>query len=93
MTLTGLVLFVSGFPVTCRAPSTTILVGAQGSATATDIKTLADASLAKNYAGIMIWFSSVENGFSYNASWDTTNFPGSQQGFIDALNSFKAAMG
>jgi hypothetical protein len=69
------------------------LVGAQGSASATDIKTLADACLAKNYAGILIWFSSVANGFSYDSTWDTANYPVSQQAFTDALNSFNAASG
>ncbi len=88
------VLFVTpGFPVTCRAPSSTIGVGAQGSASVADIQTLANACKANNYGGIMVWFGSVANGFTYDATWDTANYPASAQAFTDALNSFQSFNG
>ena len=84
---------ISGFPVTCRAPNTTIVVGAQGSAAAADIQKLANACNTNNYGGIMVWFGSVANGFTYEATWDTANYPASAQAFTDALNSFQAFNG
>jgi hypothetical protein len=49
--------------------------GAQGSATASDVKTIADATVANGYNGIMVWFGSVVNGFTYDRTWDTCNYP------------------
>jgi hypothetical protein len=82
-----------GFPITCRAPSNTIMVGAKGITAASDIQTLASTCISKNYRGIMVWYGSVSNGFQYEASWDTSKDAASQNAFASALASFKSASG
>ena len=49
--------------VTCRAPSNSIILGAPGGISPTDMAALASASVANNYRGIMVWYASVKNGF------------------------------
>ena len=85
--------FISGFPITCRAPSTTILAGANGIISSADAQTLASACVSKNYRGIMVWYGSVSNGFAYGAGEDTSNDAASQQAYINAMNTLRSASG
>ena len=43
-----------GFPIECRAPKNTILLGAKGSSSAAAIAQLAHAALTEDYRGIMV---------------------------------------
>jgi len=78
----------SGFPIKCRAPSTTILLGAKGQAGSSTLDTLAKNAISKDYRGIMVWYVSVPDGLVYEKSWDgsSTAF---QQSFIDTMELFK----
>lgn len=79
--------------ITCRAPSDTILVGANGITSATDVETLSNACINSNFRGIMIWYGSVMNGFVYGQEADTSKSATSAQAFETALNSFKTLNG
>jgi hypothetical protein len=82
-----------GFPITCRAPSTTILVGANGISSSADVQTLTNTCISKNYRGIMIWYGSVVNGFVYGAASDTSKDTASQNAFAAALSTFQSTSG
>ena len=83
-----------GFPITCRAPSNTIMVGANGIIASSDVVTLTNACVSKNYRGIMVWYGSVSNGFNYGPSTgDTSKDTNSQNAFISAMTTLKAASG
>jgi len=82
-----------GFPITCRAPANTILLGANGVIAATDVQTLSNACINSNFRGIMIWYGSVMNGFVYGQEADTSKSTTSAQAFETALNSFKTLNG
>jgi len=69
-----------------------MMVGAKGITSASDIQALANACVSKGYRGIMIWYGSVSNGFIYEASWDTSKDPASQEAFIAAGSTLKAAI-
>lgn len=43
-----------GFPIECRVPKNTILLGAKGSSSAAAIAQLAHAALTEDYRGIMV---------------------------------------
>ena len=73
----------------CRAPVNTILLGATGSASAADIQTLTNGVNQNNYRGIMVWFASVQNGFSYGAD-DASKYSTAQQAFVNAKINFAA---
>lgn len=77
-----------GFPITCRAPTTTILLGAKGTTGSSNLATLAKNAISKDYRGIMVWFVSVPDGLVYQQSWDGSD-PAHQQSFIDTLELFK----
>ena len=49
----------SGFPIKVDVPSTSVLLGAGGQASAGTIETLAKAAHAQDLAGIMVWYASV----------------------------------
>ena len=85
--------FILGFPITCRAPSNTILVGANGVITASDVQTLSNACINRNFRGIMIWYGSVKNGFAYGPEADTSKSATSAQAFGSALTSFQTFNG
>lgn len=72
----------SGFPITSAVPSSKILVGACGCASAGDIQTLAAAVRDKDLGGIMVWYSSVND--------KATGKPGNQYGGGNMDSSNKA---
>merc|ERR1711962_1145517 len=77
-----------GFPITCRAPTNTIIVGAKGTAGSKTLNALADSCIENDYRGVMVWYASVPNGLVYGAGWDASD-PAYQQSFIDTMNKFK----
>ena len=77
------------FPIKVDVPYNAILCGAMGSASATDINTLAEESIRQNLLGIMVWYASVINGFQYGISWDTSASPESQAALAAALIMFQ----
>ena len=78
-----------GFPITCRAPKNTILLGAKGSSSSSAIATLAHAVVKENYRGIMVRFASVKNGFDYAQGWDASTSDDSISGYVNAMNMFR----
>lgn len=66
-------------------PYNGILCGCKGSASATDIRMLAEESVRQDLLGIMVWFSSVVNGFSYEESWDSSLSEDSMAAYVEAL--------
>jgi len=79
-----------GFPIKVNAPSNTILLGAKGSSTYGTIETLAKAAVDKDLLGIMVWYSSVKNGFQYAVTWDAQGSESSQKGYNRAMEIFKS---
>jgi len=77
-----------GFPMTCRAPSNTIILGAKGQAGDATISKLVDRVIEKNYLGIMVWYVSVPNGLQYGVTWDGSD-PAHQQSFVNAMQKLK----
>ncbi len=73
-----------GFPITVDVPYGSILVGSKGISAPEDIATLADEVKRQDLLGIMVWYNSVQNGFQYDRSWDTSDDADSQEAFIDA---------
>merc|ERR1711935_132681 len=67
-------------------PKKAILLGAQGNTGAGAISKMASAAVAEDMLGIMVWYSSVKNGFQYKPSgpWDASD---SQE----AIGAYKAA--
>ena len=78
-----------GFPIKVNAPSNTILLGAKGSSTYGTIETLAQAAVDRDLLGIMVWYSSVKNGFQYAVSWDAHLSESSQKGYKRAMEIFR----
>jgi hypothetical protein len=74
-------------------PTTAVINGVSGGAAASDIQALADATVNNNYGGIMAWYGSVQNGFSYDTSSDTSQNSDSATAFQSALAQFEAPMG
>ena len=79
-----------GFPIRVNAPSNTILLGAKGSSTFGTIETLANAAVDRDLLGIMVWYSSVKNGFQYAVSWDAQLSESSKKGYKRAMEIFQA---
>ena len=77
-----------GFPIKINAPSSTILLGAKGASTYSTIEKLALAAVEKDLLGIMVWYSSVKNGFQYAVSWDAHLSESSQKGYNRAMEIF-----
>ncbi len=77
-----------GFPIKVNAPSNTILLGCKGSSTQGTIETLARAAMDKDLLGIMVWYSSVKNGFQYAVSWDAQLSDSSKKGYESAMQIF-----
>ena len=75
-----------GFPITSNSPYHSILVGCKGTASPSDIDTLADEALNQDLLGIMVWYASVQNGFQYEKSWDASTSEESQEAYISAMD-------
>ncbi len=78
-----------GFPVRVNAAADSILLGAKGSASSASLNALADAAVANDYRGIMVWYSSVKNGFPYAVSWDAALVQDSIEGYKAVMQKFK----
>ncbi|XP_040567756.1 uncharacterized protein [Lepeophtheirus salmonis] len=78
-----------GFPIKVNVPKSSILLGAKGSTSSSNIVKLAQASLDQDLLGIMVWYSSVKNGFQYAPYWDASDKPDSVQGYEKAREMFK----
>ncbi len=72
-----------------NAPADSIILGAKGSASSSAITALARASVENDYRGIMVWYSSVKNGFHYAISWDAAIVEDSIEGYKNAMQIFK----
>ena len=81
-----------GFPVKVNAPTDTILLGAKGASSGGSIRALAQAAVAQDLKGIMVWYASVKNGFHYAVSWDASIVEGSIAGYKAAMDIFNAHM-
>jgi len=77
-----------GFPMTCRAPNNTIILGAKGQAGDSTINALVDSVIKHDYLGIMVWYVSVPNGLQYAVSWDGSD-QNYQQSFVNAMEKLK----
>ena len=82
-----------GFPIECRAPKNTILLGAKGSSSAAAIAQLAHAALTEDYRGIMVWYASVKNGFDYSPGWDASTSNDAISGYVAAMERFREVTG
>ena len=70
-------------------PKSSIMVGCKGSASASTISTLTNEVKARGLRGMIVWFATVREGFTYEPSWDTSNYVNSQGAFINALKNLK----
>jgi len=74
-----------GFPITVNAPKNTILLGAKGATSSSAINKMATVAVKDDLLGIMVWYSSVKNGFQYATGWDANEKE-------DAISGYKRAM-
>ena len=76
----------SWFPIKAAVPKNAILLGAQGNTGAGAVAKLAQQSVEQDLLGIMVWYSSVKNGFQYKPSgpWDASDS-------TEAIQAYKAA--
>merc|ERR1719225_1088634 len=74
------------FPIKSKVPKNAILLGAQGNTAAGSISKLASQAVSQDLLGIMVWYSSVKNGFQYKPSgpWDASDSE-------EAIGAYKAA--
>ena len=74
------------FPIKSKTPKNAILLGAQGNTAASAISKLASQAMSQDLLGIMVWYSSVKNGFQYKPSgpWDASDSE-------EAIGAYKAA--
>jgi len=74
------------FPIKSKVPKNAILLGAQGNTAAGSISKLANQAVSQDLLGIMVWYSSVKNGFQYKPSgpWDASDSE-------EAIGAYKAA--
>ncbi|XP_059090031.1 uncharacterized protein LOC131885858 [Tigriopus californicus] len=75
-----------GFPVKVNVPTDAILLGAKGSIRPDVAIRLAKESVNQNLRGIMVWYTSVKNGFKYSPVWDWTE--DSSLGLLEARRVF-----
>ena len=82
----GLGKWGSWFPIKVKVPKNAILLGAQGNTAAGAISKLASQTMSQDLLGIMVWYSSVKNGFQYKPSgpWDASDSE-------EAIGAYKAA--
>jgi len=81
-----------GFPMTCSAPKNTILLGAKGQSSSSNIIKLANEAVSQDLLGIMVWYASVKNGFDYSPVWDASTKDDSISGYKQAMTIFDNAM-
>ena len=83
-----------GFPIEVDVPTQSILLGAKGRSSASDIMTLARESVSRDLAGIMVWYCSVVDGLLYQGSgtWDGSQSDDSIQAFKEARKYFDSNM-
>jgi len=79
-----------GFPIKVNAPTNTILLGAKGSSSSTTLVKLANEAVNQDLLGIMVWYSSVKNGFDYAPNWDASTKTDSILGYKKAMNILNA---
>ena len=82
----------SWFPIQVSVPKSAILLGAQGNTSPGSIAKLASQAKAQDLLGIMVWYSSVKNGFQYKPSgpWDASDSEEAIGAYKAALQSFRA---
>jgi len=82
----GLGVFGGWFPIKVSVPKSAILLGAKGNTAKKDIMKLARESVKQDLLGVMVWYSSVINGFAYKPSgpWDAS-------GSKAAISAYKQA--
>ena len=78
-----------GTSIKVNVPSNVILVGCKGSASSSDIMTLARESVSQDLLGLMVWYCSVQNGLVYGQSWDCSGSEESRKAYIDAMKYLK----
>ena len=82
----GLGKWGSWFPIKVKVPKNAILLGAQGNTAAGAISKLASQAMSQDLLGIMVWNSSVKNGFQYKPSG-----PSDASDREEAIGAYKAA--
>lgn len=75
-----------GFPIKVNVPTDAILLGAKGSIRPDVAIRMAKEAVSQNLRGIMVWYTSVENGFKYSPVWDWTD--DSSLGLLEARRVF-----
>jgi len=78
-----------GFPIKVDVPSDKILLGCKGSASKSDITSLARSAVKKDLLGVMVWYCSVRNGLKYAETWDCTGREDSENGYVQAMDIYK----
>merc|ERR1712113_539447 len=73
-----------GFPITVSVPRSVIQLGCMGGASASVINTLASEAVKQELQGVMVWYASVVNGFTYSQRYDASQHEESHQGYIAA---------
>jgi len=91
----GLTEWGAWFPIKVSVPKNAILLGAQGNTDPSSISKLASEAVSQDLLGIMVWYSSVKNGFQYKPSgpWDASDSEGSIQAYKNAMAMFKSHNG
>lgn len=79
----------SYWPIKVNVPYDAIMVGVWGTASPGDIMTMADEVKRQGLLGIIVWYSSVENGFIYNQVSDAVYSVESQNAFQTAMSYLK----
>jgi len=91
----GLTQWGGWFPIKVKVPTQAILLGAQGNTASSAIAKLASEAVAQDLLGIMVWYSSVKNGFQYKPSgpWDASDSEDAISGYKAAMATFKSHNG
>ena len=79
----------SYWPIKVNVPHDAMMVGLWGSATPQDIMTMAEEVKRQGLLGIIVWYSSVQNGFIYNQMSDAVYAVESQNAFKTAMSYLK----
>ena len=54
---------------------------------------LAEAAVAQDLLGIMVWYASVINGLQYaKGSWDASESEAAQEAYVNGMNKFREEM-
>ena len=80
------------YPISVPVPMESILVGCKGKSTSTTITKLAHESVSRGLFGVMVWYSSVVNGFQYATAYDANTSQDAIDGYIQARKILDAAM-